>query len=84
MHNRFEIVYADASVVRGRTAAEFERAPADGVQFVIIQAKDGTIRKHKALDEYEFKGIKKPGSWMDAKGYESLKRKLPTISKLLN
>ena len=80
---RFEIVYEDASVVRGDTTDEYIAAPSAGIQFVVILYDDGSIIKHKALDEYEFNGAKKPGSWTPPENYERIKQMLPDICELL-
>ena len=83
MRESFEIVYADASVLSGRTVTQFRAAPDDGIQFVIVQYKDGHIVKHKCLSEYEYHGATKPGAWMERDGFDSLKEKLSEISNLL-
>ena len=84
MPELFEIVYADGTVIAGQTVAQFRAAPDDGVQFVIVQQSDGSIIKQKALDVYEYKGAKKPGSYMPTAAFEALKGRLGDISKLLN
>ncbi len=83
MHERFEIIYADGSVVAGRSVAQFRQAPDDGIQFVVVRYKDGHIVKHKCLSEYEYHGATKPGSWTDRENFDDLKQRLSSISKLL-
>ena len=61
-HKRFEIVYADESVVAGVTRKDFEDAPAAAILFVIILYSDGHIEKHKGLDLYKYQGASKRGA----------------------
>ena len=84
MRERFEIVYADGSVVAGRSVAQFRKAPDDGIQFVVVRYKDGHIVKHKCLSEYEYHGATKPGRWTDTENFESLKRRLGSICSLFS
>ena len=66
MRKAFEIVYADGSS---------KKAPEDGIQFVIMREKDGSLTKYKACDEYGFNGAKK-GARRDPDNYERLKASL--------
>lgn len=79
----FEIVYSDGSIVRGHTRAKFERAPEQGIQFVIIRERDGSVRVLKGQDEYEYAGAVKPGSWTDRDNYFALRSRLNELSDLL-
>lgn len=79
----FEIIYADGSVVAGSTKRQFSSAPNDGIQFVIVRYSDGSIVKHKAQDEYEYRGAVKPGSWTSAENYEALKARIAELSSLM-
>ena len=83
VHKRFEIIYADGSVVRGTTAEQYKSAPDADIQFVIVQYEDGSVIKQKALDEYEFEGVRKPGSWTSEENFNLLKKKLAEISTLV-
>lgn len=83
MREAFEIVYADGAVITGSTVTRFRQAPDEGIQFVIVRYADGSTVKHKAQDEYEYHGATKPGSWTESDNYESLKARLPQLSKLM-
>lgn len=80
---RFEIVYADNSIVEGATAAQFRAAPMVGVQFLIERKADGRVIVHKALDEYRYLGETKRGAWTNTPNYERIKSTLPFISDLI-
>lgn len=79
----FEIVYADGTLVAGSTREDFERAPDDGVQFVIVRDEAGAVRVMKALSKYEYEGVVKPGSWTETENYFALRARLLEISNLL-
>ena len=81
---KFEIIYDDSTVVRGTSVKQYRDAPNDGIQFVIIQELDGSIQIHKALHEYEYRKVKKPGSLTSKENYESIKRQLPFLSTLMH
>jgi len=79
----FEIVYADAAVASGETAAQYRAAGADGIVFVIVRHTDGSIAKHKGESDYEYRGIRKPGAWTSDENYADLKSRLDELSNLL-
>ena len=83
MH-RFEIVYADGEIVAGSSQRQWRDAPDDGIQFVIIEYEDGHVVRYKALDEYEYHGVLKPGSLTDTANYEKLKFTSAKKSRLMN
>ena len=80
---RFEIFYSDDTIAAGTTAAEFDQAPRDGVQFVVIEYADRSIVKHKGLDLYEFNGATRPGAWTDRENYDRIKASLAARSEIL-
>ena len=80
---RFEIVYADNSMIQGRTGDQFRDAPRANIQFVIERTNEGGILVHKALDEYLYQGETKPGAWTTRVNYERIKATLPHISELI-
>ena len=80
---RFEIIYADGTVVRGTTKRQFQNARPDGIQFVIVEHKDGSIEKRKGEDVYVYRGAKQRGSQTDDETYRALTARLPILSKLL-
>lgn len=79
----FEIFYANGEIVTGTTKKHFEKAPPDGIQFVIVRETDGSITIHKGAEVYEFAGARKKGSLTDDENYQAIKSGLRARSKLL-
>lgn len=83
MPKAFEIIYDDFTVVSGTTAAEFDSAESLGIQIVIVEHDNECVEQLRALDEYEYDGITKLGSWTDDATFQAVKDRVVELSNLL-
>jgi len=82
--SKFEAIFDDRTLIAGTTAADFAALPDVGLLFVIVQLDDGSIEVFFALDEYEYLGETKPGSWTTTENFNSIRADLPELSLILN
>ena len=79
---KFEIVYDNWQVYRGKTEDEFLSCPHEGIQFVIIEYEDGSATNHEELDVYYYGNASLPGSLTDIHNFNQIRSQLHKLSQI--